>query len=419
MSNNKESKNSLHQEPPFGGQSGKVLFIDRDGVLIKEAPPTYQLDSFSKLEFYPDMFFYLRKIAAELEYELVMVTNQDGMGTASFPEETFWPVHNFVIQSLANEAIHFSEVCIDKTFAKDNAPTRKPGTGMLKKYLDNPSYDIVNSFVIGDRITDMQLAKNLGCKGFWLNNDAALGASEIKNTIDDLKKQVIVMDSPNWQDIYNYLKLPPRRIIHERNTNETKITVDVNLDGTGKATILTGLPFFNHMLEQIARHGNIDLIIECKGDLHIDEHHSIEDTGIALGEAIAKALGDKRGIERYGFLLPMDDCLAQVAIDFGGRNWIVWEAEFKREKIGEVPTEMFFHFFKSFSDAAKCNLNIKAEGENEHHKIESIFKAFAKAIKMAAKRDINNNALPHCTSCGTELAPGAKFCASCGTATAS
>ena len=372
----------------------KILFIDRDGVLIKEAPPTYQLDSFSKLEFYPDMFLYLRKIAAELEYEFVMVTNQDGLGTASFPEDSFWPVHNFVLQSLTNESIHFSEVCIDRTFAKDNAPTRKPGTGMLTKYLSNPAYDIANSFVIGDRITDMQLAKNLGCKGFWLNNDASLGATEINNTIDELRKNVIVNESPNWEDIYNYLKLPARKIVHQRNTNETKITVEVNLDGTGKANISTGLAFFDHMLDQLARHGNIDLSIECKGDLHIDEHHSIEDTGIALGEAIAKALGDKRGIERYGFLLPMDDCLAQVAIDFGGRNWIVWEAVFKREKIGEMPTEMFFHFFKSFSDASKCNLNIKAEGENEHHKIESIFKAFAKAIKMAAKRDINNNALP-------------------------
>jgi imidazoleglycerol-phosphate dehydratase / histidinol-phosphatase len=372
----------------------KILFIDRDGTLIKEAPPTYQLDSFSKLEFYPDMFLYMRKIAAELDYELVMVTNQDGLGTSIFPEDTFWPVHNLVMTSLENEAIHFTEVFIDKTFAKDNSPTRKPATGMLTKYLNNPAYDIANSFVVGDRITDMQLAKNLGCKGFWLNIDSSLGASEIKDTINELKKEVIVLETPHWTDIYNYLKLPPRKIIHQRNTNETKIRVEVNLDGTGQSQIETGIPFFNHMLEQIARHGNIDLTIECKGDLHIDEHHSIEDTGIALGEAILKALGDKRGIERYGFLLPMDDCLAQVAIDFGGRNWIVWDAEFKREKIGEMPTEMFFHFFKSFSDASKSNLNIKAEGENEHHKIESIFKAFAKAIKMAAKRDANNNALP-------------------------
>ena len=372
----------------------KILFIDRDGVLIKEAPPTYQLDSFDKVEFYPGVFKYLGKIATELDYELVLVTNQDGLGTAAFPEDTFWPVHNFVLKSLANEGIHFLDVNIDRTFPKDNAPTRKPGTGMLIKYLDTPAYDLAKSFVIGDRITDMQLAKNLGCKGFWLNNDPGLGATEINGTIDELRKEVIVLESPDWKAIYEYLKLPQRIVIHERNTNETKITIEVNLDGTGKANIKTGLPFFDHMLDQLARHGNLDLNIECRGDLHIDEHHSIEDTGIALGEAIAIALGDKRGIERYGFLLPMDDCLAQVAIDFGGRAWIEWEAEFKREKIGEMPTEMFFHFFKSFSDAAKCNLNIKAEGDNEHHKIESIFKAFAKAIKMAVKKDINNNSLP-------------------------
>jgi len=388
MNNNLEFENTLSQQPQ------KILFIDRDGTLIKEAPPTYQLDDFSKLAFYPDMFYYMRKIATELDYELVMVTNQDGLGTATFPEESFWPVQNFVMTNLANEAIHFSEVFIDRSFPADNAPTRKPATGMLTRYLNNPAYDITNSFVIGDRITDMQLAKNLQCKGIWLNIDSTLGASEINDTIDDLKKETIVLETPDWAAIYNYLKLPPRKIIHQRNTNETKITVELNLGGTGKSTIRTGLSFFDHMLDQLARHGLVDLTIECKGDLHIDEHHSIEDTGIALGEAMALALGNKRGIERYGFLLPMDDCLAQVAIDFGGRNWIVWEAEFKREKIGEMPTEMFFHFFKSFSDAAKCNLNIKAEGDNEHHKIESIFKAFAKAIKMAVKRDINNNALP-------------------------
>ena len=378
----------------LGNQQKKILFIDRDGTLIKEAPPTYQLDSFSKLEFYPDMFYYMRKIATELDYELVMVTNQDGLGTAAFPEDTFWPIQNFVMTNLANEAINFSEVFIDKTFPADNAPTRKPATGMLTRYLNNTAYDLINSFVIGDRITDMQLAKNLNCKGIWLNIDSSLGASEIKDTIDALKKETIVLETPHWEAIYNYLKLPPRKIIHQRNTNETKIKVEVNLDGTGKSAVNTGLAFFDHMLDQLARHGNMDLNIECKGDLHIDEHHSIEDTGIALGEAIAQALGNKRGIERYGFLLPMDDCLAQVAIDFGGRNWIEWEAEFKREKIGEMPTEMFYHFFKSFSDAAKCNVNIKAAGENEHHKIESIFKAFAKSIKMAVKRDINNNALP-------------------------
>jgi imidazoleglycerol-phosphate dehydratase/histidinol-phosphatase len=372
----------------------KILFIDRDGTLIKEAPPTYQLDSFSKLEFYPGMFKYMRKIAEELDYELVMITNQDGLGTDIFPEDSFWPVHNLVMKSLENENIFFSGVLIDKTFPKENAPTRKPGTGMLTKYLNNAEYDIVNSFVIGDRITDIQLAKNLGCKAFWLNVDAALGAAEISDAVEELRAQTVVVESPHWVDIYNYLKLPPRIVVHQRNTNETKITVEVNLDGTGKAAISTGLGFFDHMLEQIARHGNIDLSVDCKGDLHIDEHHSIEDTGIALGEAISKALGDKKGIERYAFVLPMDECLAQVAIDFGGRSWIVWEADFKREKIGEMPTEMFFHFFKSFSDAAKCNLNIKVEGDNEHHKIESIFKAFAKCIRQAAKRDIHNNALP-------------------------
>jgi imidazoleglycerol-phosphate dehydratase / histidinol-phosphatase len=372
----------------------KVLVIDRDGTLIKEAPPTYQLDDFSKLEFYPDMFYYMHRIAEELNYELVMVTNQDGLGTASFPEETFWPVQNLVMKSLANESIIFAEVIIDKTFPSENAPTRKPGTALLNKYINNSDYDLTNSYVIGDRITDMQLAKNLNCQGLWLNIDSTLGNTEISDTIDDLRKEVIVLETARWVDIYNYLKLPPRIITHQRNTNETKITVELNLDGTGKANNKTGLPFFDHMLDQVARHANIDLSITCNGDLHIDEHHSIEDTGIAFGEALAKAMGDKKGIERYGFLLPMDDCLAQVAIDFGGRNWIVWEAAFKREKIGEMPTEMFFHFFKSFSDAAKCNLNIKAEGENEHHKIESIFKAFAKAIKMAVKRDVNNNSLP-------------------------
>ncbi len=372
----------------------KILFIDRDGTLIKEAPPTYQLDDFSKLEFYPDMFLYMRKIAQEMDYELVMVTNQDGLGTDSFPEDTFWPVHNLVMTSLLNEAIHFNEVCIDRTFPAEHAPTRKPGTGMITKYLNNPAFDITNSFVIGDRITDIQLASNIGCKGIWINIDPTLGVSEINETIAELRKEVIVLETPHWADIYNFLKLPQRKVSLQRNTNETAISVEVNLDGTGKSSIDTGIAFFDHMLEQIARHGNIDLKICCKGDLHIDEHHSIEDTGIAFGEAILKALGDKRGIERYGFLLPMDDCLAQVAIDFSGRNWIVWDTEFKREKIGEMPTEMFYHFFKSFSDASKSNLNIKAEGENEHHKIESIFKAFAKVIKMAAKRDINNNALP-------------------------
>ncbi len=388
--------------PPPGGQGPRiVLFIDRDGTLIKEAPPTYQLDDFSKLEFYPGMFYYLRKITEELDYELVMVTNQDGLGTVSFPEETFWPLHNFVMKSMENENIRFAEVIIDRTLPAENAPTRKPGTVLLNGYLNNEIYDIANSFVIGDRITDMQLASNLKCRGLWLNADPALGVAEMNDNIPKLKNDIVVLETTSWQDIYNYLKLPPRAITHQRNTNETKITVELNLDGIGKANNKTGIAFFDHMLDQLARHGNIDLSINCKGDLHIDEHHSIEDTGIALGEAFAKALGNKCGIERYGFsvpsgrqVLPMDDCLAQVAIDLGGRSWIVWDADFKREKIGEMPTEMFFHFFKSFSDAAKCNLNIKAEGDNEHHKIESIFKAFAKAIKMAVKRDADNNSLP-------------------------
>jgi imidazoleglycerol-phosphate dehydratase/histidinol-phosphatase len=373
--------------------SKKVLFIDRDGTLIKEAPPTYQLDSFPKLEFYPHMFEYMTKIAKELDYELVMVTNQDGLGTDVFPEETFWPAQNFIMKSLENEDIFFNKIFIDRTFPSDNAATRKPGIGMLTEYLNNDNYEIENSFVIGDRITDVMLAKNLGCKAFWLNNNNNLGATEVAESTEELK-ETIALETILWKAIYEFLKLPERKVHHERKTNETSIVIDLNLDGSGSSNIKTGLSFFDHMLDQLARHGNIDLNIECKGDLHIDEHHTIEDTGIALGEAIAKALGDKKGIERYGFLLPMDDCLAQVAIDFGGRSWLVWDAEFKRERIGEMPTEMFFHFFKSFSDAAKCNLNIKAEGTNEHHKIEAIFKAFAKAIKMAVKRDINNNSLP-------------------------
>jgi imidazoleglycerol-phosphate dehydratase/histidinol-phosphatase len=356
----------------------RVLFIDRDGTLINEAPPTYQLDSFDKLAFYPDVFFYLRKIATELDYELVMPTNQDGMGTDSFPEDTFWPLHNFVVKSLANEGIVFSDVLIDRTFPHENAATRKPGTGMFTKYLNNPDYDLANSFVIGDRITDVQLAKNLGCKAIWMNNDANLGAAEIQDKITELRQSTIVLETPNWKDIYEFLKLGLRVVSHERNTNETKISVELNVDGSGKANINTGLGFFDHMLDQIARHGKMDLNITTKGDLHIDEHHTI----------------DKRGMERYGFALPMDEADAKVLIDFGGRNWIVWNATFKREKIGEMPTEMFFHFFKSFSDAAKCNLNIECHGDNEHHKIEAIFKAFAKAIRMAVKRDPLSNYLP-------------------------
>ncbi len=371
----------------------KVLFIDRDGTLICEAPPDYQLDSFEKLKFYPGMFTWMRKIAQELDYELVMVTNQDGLGTAQFPEDTFWPVHNFVMKSLEAEDIHFEAVYIDKTFPAENAPTRKPGIGMLVDYLNNPDYDIANSYVIGDRITDVQLAKNLGCKAIWIKEDVNLGGAEIQDSVAALQ-ETIALETLSWQVIYDFLKLDQRIIHHERNTNETKISIDINLDGTGKTNISTGLAFFDHMLDQVGRHSGIDLAITTKGDTHIDEHHTIEDTGIALGEAIAKALGNKMGIARYAFVLPMDDCLAQVAIDFGGRSWIVWDAAFKREKIGDMPTEMFYHFFKSFSDAAKLNLNIKAEGDNEHHKIEAIFKALAKTIKAAVKRDSTNMQLP-------------------------
>ncbi len=372
----------------------RILFIDRDGTLINEAPPTYQLDAFDKLTFYPNMFEFMGRIAKEFDYELIMVTNQDGLGTASFPEDTFWPLHNLVMKSLDGEGIHFSKVYIDKTFAVENAPTRKPNTGMLTAYLNNPEYDIANSYVIGDRITDIQLAKNMGCKGIWLNNDPGLGGGEIKDKAEELRASTIVLETTQWSEIYSYLKLGLRQVVHERNTNETKIHIKLNLDGSGKAIIHTGLGFFDHMLDQIARHGKMDLNIETKGDLHIDEHHTIEDTGIALGEVFAKALADKRGMERYGFALPMDEAEAKVLIDFGGRNWLVWDAEFKRERIGEMPTEMFFHFFKSFSDAAKCNLNIECKGDNEHHKIEAIFKAFAKAIRMAVKRDPLSNYLP-------------------------
>ena len=348
----------------------KVLFIDRDGTLIIEPPIDLQVDSLEKLEFYPGVFQNLSRIAREMEYELVMVTNQDGLGTASFPESTFWPAQNKMLKSFENEGIVFSEILIDKSFPEEKAPTRKPEIGLLKHYLKG-SYDMTNSFVIGDRKTDVQLAKNLGCKAIFI------GSEKVENA---------QFSTTSWADIYLFLKGEPRKINVERKTSETSISIELNLDGSGKNKIETGLAFFDHMLEQIAKHGNLDLNIFVKGDLHIDEHHTIEDVGIAMGDAFLKALGSKKGIERYGFLLPMDDCLAQVGIDFGGRPWIVWEAEFKREKIGEMPTEMFFHFFKSFTDSAKCNLNIKAEGENEHHKIESIFKAFAKSIKMAVAK---------------------------------
>ncbi|MGF7077954.1 bifunctional histidinol-phosphatase/imidazoleglycerol-phosphate dehydratase HisB [Mucilaginibacter sp. UYCu711] len=369
----------------------KLLFVDRDGTMIKE-PVDEQIDSFEKLEFYPGAIEYLSKIATELEYELVMITNQDGLGTAAYPEDTFWPVHNFIIKTFANEGVNFSAVYIDKTWPADNAPTRKPGTALLTQYFDTTKYDLANSYTIGDRRNDVLLAKNLGAKAIWLNNQSNLGGNEAQNNTDI--KDVVALETTDWKKIYEFLKLGERVFESKRITKETDIYVKINLDGTGEAKVSTGLHFFDHMLDQIARHGSIDLEIIAKGDLHIDEHHTIEDTGIALGEVFAAALGNKKGIERYGFCLPMDDCLAQAAIDFGGRNWLVWEADFKREKVGDVPTEMFYHFFKSFSDAAKANLNIKAEGQNEHHKIEAIFKVFAKAIKMAVKRDVNNMVLP-------------------------
>ncbi len=351
----------------------KVLFIDRDGTLVIEPPSDYQLDSLEKLEFYPGVFQWLSRIVRELDYELVMVTNQDGLGTASFPEDTFWPAHNKVLQAFQNENIEFDEILIDKSFPEENLPTRKPGTGLLQKYIHG-NYDLKNSFVIGDRETDIELAENLGAQGIFLGTNCS---------------RPTALTTKSWEDIYQLLKAKPRISKVHRKTKETQIDITLNLDGSGKSNIQTGLGFFDHMLEQISKHGLIDLNVQVTGDLEIDEHHTIEDTALALGEAFLKALGSKKGIQRYGFLLPMDDCLSQVALDFGGRPWLVWDATFNREKIGEVPTELFFHFFKSFSDTAKCNLNIKAEGDNEHHKIESIFKAFAKAIRMAVGKTEN------------------------------
>lgn len=346
----------------------RALFIDRDGTIIIE-PKDEQIDSLEKLEYYPKVFQYLSLIAKELEYELVMVSNQDGLGTDSFPEETFWPAHNKMLKALENEGILFDEILIDRSFPHENLPTRKPGTGLVTHYMKG-GYDLANSFVIGDRETDVTLAKNMGTKSIFLNSEPNKEAT---------------LTTTDWGEIYRYLKQEPRTGSVSRKTSETDITVSINLDGVGKSNIATGLNFFDHMLEQIARHGGIDVNIQSKGDLHVDEHHTIEDVGIALGEAFVQALGKKKGIARYGFLLPMDDCLVHAAIDFGGRPWLMWDVNFKREKVGDMPTEMVMHFFKSFSDNARCNLNIKAEGENEHHKIEAIFKAFAKAIKMAIK----------------------------------
>lgn len=369
----------------------KVLFIDRDGTLILE-PADEQIDSFEKLQFYPNAIQNMAKIAKELDFELVLITNQDGLGTSSFPENTFWPIHNFIIKTFNDEGVAFSKECIDRTFAEENAPTRKPNTGMLTEYFSG-EYDLKNSFVIGDRLTDVELAKNLGSKAIYIDNQTHLGTNEISLVREELDS-FIALETTNWDAIYEFLKLGSRTAEIYRKTNETDIYIKLNLDGLGKSSINTGIPFFDHMLDQLSRHGSMDLEIMAKGDLDVDEHHTIEDTAIALGEVFSKALGNKLGMERYGFCLPMDDCLAQVSIDFGGRNWLVWEADFKREMIGKMPTEMFYHFFKSFTDGAKCNLNVKAEGTNEHHKIEAIFKAFAKAIKMAVKRDPEKLILP-------------------------
>ncbi len=372
----------------------KVLFIDRDGTLVIEPPVDYQLDSLEKLEFYPKVMRNLGFIRNNLDFEFVMVTNQDGLGTSSFPEETFWPAHNLMMKTLRGEGITFDDVCIDRSMPEDNAPTRKPRTGMLTKYLDDRKYDLAHSFVIGDRPTDVELAKNLGCRAIFLQDDATLLNPERGATACEGLEAYCALITKDWDKVTEFLFAGERKAEVRRTTKETDIHVALDLDGNGHCDIATGLGFFDHMLEQIGKHGSIDLTIRVKGDLEVDEHHTIEDTALALGECIYQALGSKRGIERYGYALPMDDSLCQVCLDFGGRPWLVWDAEFKREKIGEMPTEMFLHFFKSLSDAAKMNLNIKAEGQNEHHKIEGIFKALARALKMAVKRDIYHFELP-------------------------
>jgi imidazoleglycerol-phosphate dehydratase / histidinol-phosphatase len=356
----------------------KILFIDRDGTIIIEPPVDKQVDSLEKLEFIPGAICNLSKIAKTSDFLLVMVTNQDGLGTDSFPENNFWPAQNKILKTLEGEGVVFHAIHIDRSFEEENLPTRKPRTGMLEEYMTG-EYDLENSYVIGDRTTDIQLAKNLGTKCIFISNTIHEDAD---------------LSTFSWDEVYKFLTSSNRRAQVNRKTNETNIFIDLNLDGTGKTNISTGLGFFDHMLDQLGKHSLCDLSVKVEGDLHIDEHHTIEDTALALGEAFLKALGDKKGIERYGFLLPMDDCLAQVALDFSGRSWLVWKAEFKREKIGEMPAEMFYHFFKSFSDTAKCNINIKAEGDNEHHKIEAIFKAFAKSVKMAVRKDKESSQIP-------------------------
>lgn len=368
----------------------RVLFLDRDGVILVEPPEDHQVDRIDKMHFVANSISVLSRIASEMDFYKVMVTNQDGLGTDSYPEKDFYPYQNLMLDTLQGEGFVFDEIIIDRTFAKDNRDTRKPGTGLLKHFLDNPAFDLANSYVVGDRWSDIQLAKNLGCKAIYLKSPI----HELTEDEEILLRPVIALETDNWQDIYTFLKLGTRSVVHDRNTNETQIHIELVLDGSGRSQISTGIGFFDHMLDQVARHGKMDLAIEAKGDLHIDEHHTIEDTGIALGEAFAKALTDKRGMERYGFALPMDEAEAKVLIDFGGRSWLVWSAVFQREKIGEMPTEMFFHFFKSFSDAARCNLHVECKGDNEHHKIEAIFKAFAKAIRMAVRRDPFSNYLP-------------------------
>jgi imidazoleglycerol-phosphate dehydratase/histidinol-phosphatase len=369
----------------------RILFIDRDGVILQE-PDNFQVDHIDKTNFVPGVVSTLSRIAADFDFFHVMVTNQDGLGTDSYPETDFYPYQNLMLRTLEGEGFRFDEVWVDGSREEDKQPTRKPGTGMLTHLINNPEFDLANSLVIGDRWSDIQLAKNLGCKAIYFRSPHA--TLQFTPEQELALRDTILLEAPDWQSIYTFLQLGLRKVTHSRNTKETQITIQLNLDGKGEATIDTGIGFFDHMLDQIARHGKLDLTITTKGDLHIDEHHTIEDTAIALGEAFAQALTDKRGMERYGFALPMDEAEAKVLIDFGGRNWLVWDAEFTREKIGEMPTEMFYHFFKSFSDAARCNLNISCQGTNEHHKIESIFKAFAKAICMAVKRDPFSNYLP-------------------------
>ena len=367
----------------------RALFIDRDGTLVIEPPVDYQLDSLEKLEFYPKVFRNLYFIRKQLDFQFVMVTNQDGLGTDSFPEDTFWPAHNKMLKALEGEGIVFDDTLIDRSFPEDNSPNRKPRTGMLGKYLSG-EYDLANSYVIGDRLTDMELAVNLGSKAIWLRP----ADEEADRLLLENPAISPVLITDDWDKVTEYLFAGERRAVVQRTTKETDIYVEINLDGNGKTEISTGLGFFDHMLDQIGKHSGVDLVIRVKGDLNVDEHHTIEDTAIALGEALLKALGDKRGIERYGYSLPMDDCLCSVALDFGGRPWLVWDAEFHREKVGDMPTEMFLHFFKSLSDAARMNLNVKAEGVNEHHKIEGIFKALARSLKMAIRRDIYKYELP-------------------------